>query len=266
MVPDSQQSGSTVQTVPSDDGTSISFERHGQGPPLVLLHGSSGTRRSWDRLRPYLAESFTLYVPDRRGRGSSGDAAAYNLQKEVADLQAIIEHIDGTPTVFGHSFGGLVALATAPTTSLDGLILYEPALLVGEHAGGDLAARMDHCLEEGRRRDAMQLFLEEAGGVPDVDRLHIWPDGINFDLAETVVRENYAVEAYDLPAQPDIAVQSLLLTGAHGPEHLRDGIFALAERLPESRLVELAEVGHIGPQTAPEQVATAVRSFHEGTS
>ena len=115
MASDSRQPGSTIQTVTSADGTSITFERHGRGPPLVLLHGSSGTRRSWDALRPHLTDSFTLYVPDRRGRGDSGDADAYALAREAADLRAIVERVDGEPTVFGHSFGGLITLAAGST-------------------------------------------------------------------------------------------------------------------------------------------------------
>lgn len=260
MASDSRQPGSTIQTVTSADGTSIAFERHGRGPPLVLLHGSSGTRRSWDTLRPHLTDSFTVYVPDRRGRGDSGDADGYALAKEVADLRAVVEQVDGEPTVFGHSFGGLVTLAAASATSLGAIVLYEPAVLVGPD-GDDLATRMERRLDEGRRREAMRLFLETAAGVPDVERLPFWPEDIDMGLAETVVRESYAVEAYDLPADPDVTAPTLLLTGEHGPDHLRDGVDTLDDRVSGSRLVELDGVGHVGTESAPERVATAVRSF-----
>ncbi|WP_345779400.1 alpha/beta fold hydrolase [Natrinema sp. SYSU A 869] len=52
----------------------MAYEQEGSGPPLILLHGGSGTRRTWDTLRPHLTDDFTLIVPDRRGRGESGDA------------------------------------------------------------------------------------------------------------------------------------------------------------------------------------------------
>ncbi|WP_345779398.1 alpha/beta fold hydrolase [Natrinema sp. SYSU A 869] len=55
----------------------MAYEREGSGPPLILLHGGSGTRRTWDTLRPHLTDDFTLIVPDRRGRGESGDADAF---------------------------------------------------------------------------------------------------------------------------------------------------------------------------------------------
>lgn len=250
-----------MHTVTSADGTAIGHETEGSGPPLILLHGGSGTREAWDALRPHLADDFQLIVPDRRGRGASGDADAYDLDREVADLRALAGAVDGDPLVFGHSFGGLVALATAESLPLAGLVLYEPALLVGEHRDDDLAARMRERLDAGERREAMKLFYREGADVPEPERLPFWPDEVNFGLVETVIRENEAVEGYELPDEPDLDVPTLLLTGERGPDHLRDAVFALAERLPESDLVEFDGVGHVAPQSAPERVADAVRSF-----
>lgn len=250
-----------MHTCLSADGTEITYEKDGSGPPLILLHGGSGTRHSWDTLRPHLSDTATLIVPDRRGRGDSGDSDEYDLEREVADLRAIVQAVDGTPTVFGHSFGGLVALAAAADLPIERLVLYEPALLVGDHRGDDLAARMEDQIEAGARRDAMRLFFEEAGGVTDVEQLPWWPEEARIHLVDTVVRENRAVESYELPTKPEIAVPTLLLTGEYGPGFLRDGIFALDERLPESRVVELEGVGHVAIESAPERLATVVESF-----
>lgn len=250
-----------MQTVTSSDGTSIAYERHGDGPPVVLLHGSSATRDAWDLVVPHLADEFTLVVPDRRGRGGSGDADSYGLDREISDLRAVLDAVEGDATVFGHSFGGLLALAAAEQLAVDRLVLYEPAVLVGEYRGDDLAARMQQRLDDGAREEAMKLFFRDAGGVPAPERLPIWPGDVNFDLAETVVRENEAVESYRLPANPEVGCPTLLLTGDRGPEHLRAAVRALADRLPQSRLVEFDGVGHVGTQSAPGRVAEAVRSF-----
>jgi pimeloyl-ACP methyl ester carboxylesterase len=250
-----------MQTVTSSDGTSIAYDQHGEGPPLVLLHGSSGTRNAWDAVIPRLAEDFRLIVPDRRGRGDSGDAEEYGLEREVEDLRAVLDDIDGEATVFGHSFGGLVTLAATEEAVIDRFVLYEPALLVGDHRGDDLAARMQARLDDGEREAAVKLFFQDAGGIPAPEQLPIWPDEVNFDLAETVVRENEAVESYELPADPNIDAPTLLLTGERGPVHLREGVRTLADRLPHSDLVEFEGVGHVGTQSAPDQVAAAVRSF-----
>jgi len=250
-----------MQTVTSTDGTSIAYERHGDGPPLVLLHGSSGTHHAWDAVVPHLADDFTVVVPDRRGRGESGDAAEYSLEREIADLGAVLDAVGDDATVFGHSFGGLVALAAAEEMSFKRLVLYEPAVLVGDYRGDDLAARMRQRLDAGERVTAMKLFFQEAGGVPAPEQLPIWPDEVNFDLAETVVRESEVVESFTLPAATDVDCPTLLLTGEHGPEHLRAAVHTLAERLPRHTLVEFDGIGHVGPQSAPEAVAEAVRSF-----
>lgn len=130
-----------MKTVTSADGTSIAFEQHGDGPPLVLLHGSSGDHHAWDGVVPHLAVDFTLIVPDRRDRGHSGDADAHSLAHEVADLEAIADSIEDDITVFCHSYGGLVALAAATEMDFESLVLYEPAMPVGEHRGDDLTAR-----------------------------------------------------------------------------------------------------------------------------
>jgi len=250
-----------MQTVTSADGTRIAYDRHGEGPPLLLVHGSSGTRRAWDAVVPHLAEEFTLIVPDRRGRGDSGDGDTYSLAGEVEDLDALRGVVEGDVTVFGHSFGGLLTLAATERIDFHRLILYEPAVLVGDHRGNNLASRMQTCLDAGDREAAMKLFFQEGGGVPAPEELPIWPDGVNFDLVETVIRENHAVESYELPSDPAIDCPTLLLTGEHGPTHLRDAVRTLADRVPQSYLVEFDGIGHVGTHSAPEQVAAAVRSF-----
>lgn len=250
-----------MQTVDSTDETEIAYELEGDGPPLVLLHGGSGCRRHWDAFVPHLAGEFTVVRPDRRGRGDSGDGSDYSLQREVEDLRAVLGTLDDGAAVFGHSFGGLVALAAAEAPSIERLVLYEPALLVGDHRGDDLAARMARRLEAGDRKAAMRLFYEESSDMADVTRAPWWPEMVHFDRADTVVRENEAVEQATLEALPTPEVSTLLLTGEEGPDHLRDAVFALDEALPDSNVVELDGVGHVGTMQAPERVAEPVSRF-----
>jgi len=250
-----------METATSNDGTEIAYESEGDGPPLVLLHGGSGCRRHWDALVPHLAEEFTVVRPDRRGRGDSGDGSDYSLQREVEDLRAVLSTLDAGATVFGHSFGGLVALAAVEDPDVERLVLYEPALLVGQHRGDDLAARMRRRLEAGDRCDAMRIFYEESGGLQDVTRTPWWPEAVPFERAETVVRENEAIEETALGDLPTPSVPSLLLTGEEGPEHLRDAVFELEADIPDVRLVELDGVGHVATMQAPGRVAEPVVAF-----
>lgn len=254
-----------MQTVTSADGTRIAYETYGDGSPLILLHGSSTTRHSWRALQPHLEDDFTLVVPDRRGRGESGDADEYGLAREVEDLCALVDSVDGDVSVFGHSFGGLVTLAAATETTIDRLILYEPAILVGEHADDDLSERMQNRLESDGQEAAMELFYQEGAGIPEPERLPIWPEQVNFGLADTVVRENTAIENYELSPEAAVDVPTLLLRGERGPPHLGDAVEALDDHLPQSTVEALDDVGHVGMQSAPEQVATTVESFFAKT-
>lgn len=250
-----------MQNVTSADGTSIAYKRRGEGPPVVLLHGSSATHHAWEAVVSHLSDDFTVIVPDRRGRGESGDAEEYSLDREVEDLQAVLDTTDGDATVFGHSFGGLVALATAAESDVERLVLYEPSLLINEYRGENLAAQMQEKLDAEELKGAMKLFFRKGGGVPAPEQLPIWPEKVRFELVDTVVRGNKAVESFQLSAQPNIECPMLLLTGEQGPEHLRAGVQTIADRVPQSTLVEFDGVGHIGTQSAPRRVADAVRSF-----
>lgn len=251
-----------MESVTSADGTEIAFERRGEGKPLLLVHGGTGTRHSWEGVSPHLEESFEVLALDRRGRGESGDAEQYSLSREVEDVRAVVDSLDEDPVLFGHSFGGLVALETARGTDLDRLVLYEPAILTDDHRDeDDLADRMAALVEEGERREAVKLFFREAGGVDTPEAL---PVDRAATLVETVVRENRAVEGYRLPDELDVAAPTLMVTGEFGPEHLRDATRAVHDALPGSRLLELPGVGHVATETAPERLADEVRQFAAG--
>lgn len=256
-----------MQTVTSDDGTRIAYERHGDGPPLVLLHGDA-TGAFWEPIVPRFTDDYSVVVPDRRGRGASDDYDEHGLEREVEDVLAVLEDVDGEPTVFGHSFGGLQALEAARRTSVTVVVAYEPAILVGEYrATADLADRMEALLADGEREAAVRLHLREVmfGGDEDADldawlgEWPLWPQYVEW--AEQTLRMDRAVERYELPNRLDVSAPGLVLTGTDGPSHLRDSARAVADALPDGRLVEFDGVSHAGPVEAPERVTAAVREF-----
>ncbi len=257
-----------MQTITSADGTSIAYETDGGGPPLVLLHGG-GTRRYWDPLVPRLAEDFTVVRPDRRGRGDSGDAEEYGIEREVEDARAVIDSVTGDPILFGHSFGGLQAIEAARGRSVEAVVAYEPAYLVGEYRKrANLSSRMQAHLEDGNRREAMKLHLEEVihgGGIDDLDRWleewPAWPDCV--EHVENTARMDRALEAHRLPDTLEVDAPTLLLTGSEGPSHLRDSVRAVHDALPDSRLVEFEDTGHLGAVEAPERTLAEVQHFLE---
>jgi pimeloyl-ACP methyl ester carboxylesterase len=259
-----------MQTVTSADGTEIAYETHDDsgGLPLVLLHGG-GTRRYWDPVVPRLAEEYTVVVPDRRGRGDSGDHETYSLRKEVEDTLAVVAAVDGDPALYGHSFGGLRAIETAREVPVAAVVAYEPAVLVGDYREESaLADRMEAKLDAGDPEDAMRLHLREVlhgGDIGDeafdawLDEWPAWPEYAGF--IESTLRMDRVIEEYRLPEPLDVGAPALMLTGSEGPQHLRDSVRAVDEALPDSRLVEFDGVGHNGPTAAADRVTPTVREF-----
>ncbi|MDS0261088.1 alpha/beta hydrolase [Haloarcula sp. S1CR25-12] len=257
-----------MQTVTSTDGTDIAFEQHGDGPPLILLHGGSAPQY-WRPVIPRFAEDYTVIVPHRRGVGESGDSDEYTLSRGAEDVRAVIDAVDDDPILFGHSFGGLLAIETARTASVEKLVAYEPAVLVGEYREqADLASQMQARIDDGEPRQAMKFYVREVMHGGDIDDLDgwlaewpPWPDIVA--LTENIARINRAIEGYRLPESLDITAPTLLLTGTEGPPHLRDGIRAVDAALPGDHLLEIEGVGHGGPAEAPGRVIPKVRSFIE---
>jgi len=257
-----------MPTVTSPDGTRIAYERHGDGPPLVLLHGGL-TRRYWDPLVPRFADDFTVVTPDRRGRGESGDTEPYSIEREVEDARAVVDAVDGEPVLFGHSFGGLQAVEAASVTPVAGVVAYEPAYLGDDYREtADLAARMQARLDAGEPEAATKLHLREVLHGDDIDDIDAWLDDwpvwpAPVDHVENTIRMNRALEGHPLPDSLDIDAPVLLLTGSEGPAHLRESVRAVHDALPDSRLVEFEGVGHSGPTEAPARTAEAVLDFVE---
>lgn len=239
-------------------------------PPLILLHGGS-TPQYWKPIVPRFAEDYTVIVPHRRGVGASGDASEYTLGRGVEDIRAVIDAVDGTPVLFGHSFGGLLALETARTAPVEKFVAYEPAVLVGEYRDqADLAAQMQERIDDGDRRQAMKFYIREVMHGGDIDDLDgwlaewpPWPDIVA--LTENIARINRAIEQYELPETIDVDAPTLLLTGTEGPPHLKDGIRAVDAAISNSQFVEFDGVGHGGPTDAPDRVTSEVRAFIAGT-
>lgn len=114
--------------VTSRDGTTIAGSVGGKGPPVVLVHGASGSDFSWALVRPF-EERHTVYAIQRRGRGNSGDGTDYSVQREGEDVAAVVDSIGQVAGLVGHSFGANCCLeASLLTTNLTRLVLYEPAV------------------------------------------------------------------------------------------------------------------------------------------
>ena len=146
----------SVGSVTSQDGTAIGYLRLGQGPAVVLLHGSMESASSHTRLALALADAFTVYLSDRRGRGMTGPyPSGYGIRTEVEDLQAILAE-SGAEMVFGVSAGGLVALEAARRLpAIRKVAVYEPALLMDASRHTGWISRFDQEMAQGKVAAAM---------------------------------------------------------------------------------------------------------------
>ena len=161
-----------MDQVRSKDGTSIAYERLGDGPAVVLVGGAFVDRSENAPLAGALAEWFSVYNYDRRGRGDSGDTQPYALEREIEDLDALVAEAGGSAHLYGVSSGGALVLeAAAAGVAADRLAVYEVPYDLAE--GGsrrhrEYVARLEGFLAEGRRGDAAELFMRLAGASDEM--------------------------------------------------------------------------------------------------
>src|SRR5947199_9712509 len=102
-----------MSKVISKDGTPIVFEKLGLGPAVVIVGGILGDRTQQAPLAALLAEHFSVFNYDRRGHGESGDKAPYAVEREMEDLEAVINEAGGSAFVYGTSGCAVLAMHAA---------------------------------------------------------------------------------------------------------------------------------------------------------
>jgi pimeloyl-ACP methyl ester carboxylesterase len=159
-----------VSTLTSRDGTTIALDRAGSGPALILVGGGPTDRSANADLAELLAERFTVFNYDRRGRGDSGDTPPYEVDQEFEDIRAVIDQAGGAALLYGTSIGGIIGLeAAARGLPITRLAVWEPPYsLDGARPPlpADYQAQLAALLAEGRHGDMVELFLTKATLIP----------------------------------------------------------------------------------------------------
>lgn len=254
-----------VETVTSADGTSIAFERAGTGPPLVLVHGTTADRSHWDLVRPLLEPGFSVCAVDRRGRGDSGDGAAYSLEREYEDIAAVVDSLPGPVDLLGHSYGGLVCLeATLRTNNLGKLLLYEPTFGRSLYPAG-LRQRLEESIGRGDLGATVATFWMEAMGASpaQVEEMRAAPDWAKrLAIAPTLARE-LADGDYDFtPSRfEELQAPTFLLMGTESPAEFRASTIEVHKAMFGSQLIEIPGQGHGAARRAPGLFAALVLEF-----
>lgn len=160
--------------VTSKDGTKIGFSVEGTGPALVLVDGAMCYRAGnspMPKLAALLKDAFTVYTYDRRGRGESGDQKEYDIQREVEDIEALIDHAGGHASLYGVSSGALLAIYAADTltSKVDKLAVYEAPLVLDTSRPiipDNYVSNLQKAIAEGKPTLAIQTFMKDAVGMP----------------------------------------------------------------------------------------------------
>lgn len=158
----------SVGTARSGDGTTIAFERRGDGPALLLVDGALCHRAIGPStpLAALLAQDFTVFTYDRRGRGESDGAKPFSVEREIEDLQTQIKAAGGPVCSWGMSSGAALALETAQqSAAVSKLALYEPPFIVDDsrrRIPPDIASQLTVLVAAGRRGEAVRLSLAHA--------------------------------------------------------------------------------------------------------
>jgi len=241
--------------------------------PLVLVHGTGGDHTTFRVIGPRLARHRPVLAIDRRGRGASGDTLPYAYEREAEDVAAVAEALaddTGAPvSVFGHSYGGRVALGAALlTTAIDRVVSYEGAPTppgTSYHPSG-IEARLDALLAAGDADAAYATFMAEVVGMPPVElaayrREPVWPARVA--AAGTIPRE-FAAEtdpAASLEALGSVRRPVLQLLGSASLPAFGEAVSALDARLADGRVVVIDGARHAAHHTHPDAVITSVETF-----
>jgi pimeloyl-ACP methyl ester carboxylesterase len=264
----------SMETVTSRDGTPIAYERGGEGPPLVLLHGTTSDHSTWELVLPELQKHFTVYAIDRRGRGESGsgDGSAYDIKREFEDVVAVIDSIDGTVGLLGHSYGAICALEGALRSGrVRGLVLYEGTFPVPEGTELYPPEALDSVrssLRSGDREEALTIFYHDIAMISPEEiemlrSLPIWAARVA--LAPTIPHEMRAFESYVSNFDParlaNLRTPTLLLLGGDSPALEKAAAEALDAALPDSRIAVMPDQAHLAHRMAPELFVREVVQF-----
>ena len=285
-------------SVTSKDNTIIGYRQMGSGPAIILLHGGGKSSQTLMQLGTALSDEFTVYIPDRRGRGLSGPFGdEYSLKREVEDVDALIKKT-GAHYVFGTATGGIIALQSAlELPDIHKAALYEPPFYVNETEMdnfNDIGKRYDEYLAEGKLSSAMVTSGELATKVSDdelqppyqwvkympnivlrlifkivleLDSITVKDDDIKLkDLLPTFHNDVVLVNETKGTIEnfKNVSAEVLLLSGSKTFLFLKHSLDALNEVLPHVERVEIQGIDHAASEDKtgkPKIVAQEIKRF-----
>ena len=266
-----------TQIVTSADGTPVEYLSVGSGPHVVVVPGALAVASDLTALAALLAQRHTVHVVQRRGRGGSGpQGERYGIERECEDVEAVRART-GARLVFGHSFGGLVALrAACGGTAFDAVAVYEPGVSV---SGSIPVDWIDRARREAAAGADLEAFITFVSGVnpEQTGRLPRWLLRLilrraipraemrqNLALMPQAISEHAVVGQLDgrLADYREVAAATLIMRGkGRGTSRQAVGLTRLAATIPRAETVTFPKLGHFAPERQPDAIARSVLGF-----
>ena len=261
-----------MEQVTSKDGTRIAVDRYGSGPAVILVDGAMCSRAfgPMPALAKTLASQLTVYHYDRRGRGDSGDGFAWDIQREIEDLDAVIQLAGGSAMVFGTSSGAALSVEAArQLRGIKRLALYEAPYVVDnthEPLPPTFIADMQALLAANRRGEVVKKFMRYVGtpriAVFMMSLLPFWKKftriahTLPYDLR--IIAAHHDSRPFPAGKWSSITIPSLVMAGGKSPAYMQNSMRALADALPDSVHQTLAGQTHM---VKTEVIAPLLQSF-----
>jgi len=260
-----------VPTVESRDGTQISYEVGGDGPALILVNGALTTKTSGSQagLAKALTPYFTVFGYDRRGRADSGDTLPYAVEREIEDIDALIDLAGGSAFVYGHSSGACLVLEAALSLGrkVAKIALYEapynddPAVA---EPWSSYLNQLAAALRQNRNGDAVALFMSYVGvpaaRIEEMRQAPYWP-GMEA-LAPTLAYDHAGIigKSQAVPAERIAAVSApaLVMCGAASQPFMCVTARTISQTVPGATLKTLVGQSH---EVEPAALAPVLIAF-----
>ncbi len=242
-------------TAISKDGTTIAYDKLGDGPVLINITGASCFRNFMPVKQDVkvFAKEFTVYNYDRRGRGDSGDTLPYALEREIEDIEALIDAAGGKAHLYGHSSGAVLALEAALRIphKIEKVAIYDAAYVADEaekQSFAQLGQKVQNDLDQGRNKAAMRSFLKGIG-MPSlfVWMLPLFPGwGTMAKLAPTLMYDIALTRDFAPFVQArSVSVPMLIMAGMKSPAGMAQIAKQLAQSIAQSKIDIVAGQDHM---------------------
>ncbi|MDQ4501409.1 alpha/beta hydrolase [Sinomonas sp. ASV322] len=245
---------------------------------VVVVHGSMVTADLYRELALRLADALRapVHVYNRRGRGaSSPQPANYSLAMEIADLGAVLEHT-GSQAVFGHNYGGCIALHAGRTLDIGQLAVYDPIISFNGSYNADWLDDYESALSHKDEEKALAVLLRGLQTAGPISKLPLpiltvlnrigsrtQPGKVLTKLLPTGPREIRAIVAADSKAEPfdQLPLETLFLVGGASPEYFAEAAEKLDGVLPASDFDVLPKLAHDAPERPAKALVDRLAEF-----